>query len=85
MGFTIFHLNERPGGITRFSVGNEPVKNTKYGFDFNLNKQSEFITKVINAVPLLGTREISNINLSTEIAQIVPGTSNLVNGEELHI
>jgi len=81
MGFTIFHLNERPGGITRFSVGNEPVKNTKYGFDFNLNKQSEFITKVINAVPLLGTREISNINLSTEIAQIVPGTSNLVNGE----
>ena len=81
MGFTIFHLNERPGGITRFSVGNEPVKNTKYGFDFNLNKQSEFITKVINAVPLLGTREISNINLSTEIAQIVPGTSNMINGE----
>ncbi len=81
LGFTVFHLNERPGGITRFSVGNEPVKNTKYGFDFNINKESELITKVINAIPLLGTREMSNINLSTEFAQIVPGTSNMINGE----
>ena len=81
LGFTVFHLNERPGGITRFSVGNEPVKNTKYGFDFNINKESEFLTKVINTIPLLGTREKSNINFSSEFAQIVPGTSNVINGE----
>ena len=74
-------MNERPGGITRFSVGNEPVKNTKYGFDFNINKESEFLTKVINTIPLLGTREKSNINFSSEFAQIVPGTSNVINGE----
>ena len=80
-GFTIFHLNERPGGITRFSVGNEPVKNTKYGFDFNINKESEFLTKVINTIPFLATTEKSKIDLSTEFAQIIPGTSNVINGE----
>ena len=58
-------MNERPGGITRFSVGNEPIKNTKYGFDFNVNKESELITKIINTIPLLGTREKSNINFSS--------------------
>ena len=81
LGFTVFHLNERPGGITRFSVGNEPVKNTKYGFDFNINKESEFLTKVINTIPFLATTEKSNIDLSTEFAQIIPGTSNVINGE----
>ena len=81
LGFTVFHMNERPGGITRFSVGNEPVRNTKYGFDFNINKESEFLTKIINTIPLLGTREKSNINFSSEFAQIVPGTSNIINGE----
>tara|TARA_B110000438_G_scaffold49528_1_gene50048 strand:+ start:18456 stop:25547 length:7092 start_codon:yes stop_codon:yes gene_type:complete len=81
LGFTVFHLNERPGGITRFSVGNEPIKNTKYGFDFNINKESELITKIINTIPLLGTREKSNITFSSEFAQIVPGTSNIINGE----
>ena len=81
LGFTVFHLNERPGGITRFSVGNEPVKNTKYGFDFNINKESEFLTKIINTIPFLATTEKSNINFSSEFAQIVPGTSNIINGE----
>lgn len=81
LGFTVFHLNERPGGITRFSVGNEPVKNTKYGFDFNLNKESEFLTKIINTIPFLASTEKSNVNFSSEFAQIVPGTSNIINGE----
>ena len=81
MGFTVFHLNERPGGITRFSVGNEPVKNTKYGFDFNIEKESEFLTKIINTVPFLATKEKSNISFSSEFAQIIPGTSNVINGE----
>ena len=81
MGFTVFHLNERPGGITRFSVGNEPVKNTKYGFDFNVEKESEFLTKIINTIPFLATKEKSNISFSSEFAQIIPGTSNVINGE----
>ena len=81
LGFTLLHLNERPGGISRYSVGSEPIKNTKYGFDLSVFQESKLLTKIIDFVPLLGTKEISNINLNAEFAQLIPGTSNKVNGE----
>ena len=81
LGFTLLHLNERPGGISRYSIGSEPIKNTKYGFDLSVFQESKLLTKIIDFVPLLGTKEISNINLNAEFAQLIPGTSNKVNGE----
>ena len=81
LGFTLLHLNERPGGISRYSIGSEPIKNTKYGFDLSVFQESKVLTKIIDFVPLLGTKEISNINLNAEFAQLIPGTSNKVNGE----
>ncbi len=80
-GATILHLNERPGGITRFRVGDEPTRNTKYGFDLNVNKESRLLTRMVDALPFLSTKEKSTINFSGEFAQILPGTSNLVDGE----
>ena len=81
LGFTLLHLNERPGGISRYSIGSEPIKNTKYGFDFSLFQESKLLTKIIDFIPLLGTKEKSNVNLNAEFAQLIPGTSNKVNGE----
>jgi len=80
-GATILHLNERPGGISRFSVGNEPTKNTKYGFDVNISDESRFLTKMVDAVPLLNTKEKSTVTFTGEYAQILPGTSNIVDGK----
>ncbi len=81
IGATLLHLNERPGGISRFSVGEEPTRNTKYGFDINYQKESRFLTKMIDALPILNTKEKSTINFNGEFAQIIPGTSNIVNGD----
>ncbi|MFY0651426.1 MAG: cell surface protein SprA [Cyclobacteriaceae bacterium] len=78
---TILHLNERPGGITRFSVGDEPTKNTKYGLALNYQSESRFLTKMIDALPILNTKEKSNFSFNGEFAQIIPGTSNIVNGD----
>ncbi len=80
-GATILHLNERPGGISRFSVGNEPTKNTKYGFDVNVTDESRFLTKMVDAVPFITTKEKSIVTFSGEFAQILPGTSNIVDGK----
>lgn len=80
LGATILRLNERPL-ITRISVGNEPTRNTKYGFDINLQKESRFITKMLDKLPLLQTKEPSTINFNAEFAQLIPGTSNIVDGE----
>lgn len=81
LGATILHLNERPGGISRFSVGDEPTKNTKYGFDLNYQQESRFLTKMIDALPIINTKEKSSITFNGEFAQILPGTSNIVNGD----
>ncbi len=81
VGGTVLHLSERPGGISRFAVGSEPTRNTKYGFDINFQQESRFLTKMVDALPLVSTKERSNVIFNAEFAQLIPGTSNIVNGE----
>ncbi|WP_421764233.1 cell surface protein SprA [Ekhidna sp.] len=81
IGATVLHLNERPGGISRYAVGNEPTSNTKYGFDINYQNESRFLTKMVDALPMVNTKEPSTITINAELAQLKPGTSNIVNGE----
>jgi len=79
-GATILHHFERPLR-SRPTIGEEPPKNTKYGFDVNYKKESILITKIVDAIPLIQTKERSVITANGEFAQLLPGTSNLVNGE----
>ncbi len=81
IGATLLKLNERPGGISRFSIGNEPLSNTKWGLDLNYSSESRFLTKVIDFLPVLSTKETSRIDFNAEFAQLIPGTSNQINGE----
>ncbi len=81
IGATVLHLNERPGGISRFAVGNEPTSNTKYGFDINYQNESRFLTKMVDKLPLVSTKAPSTVTFNAEFAQLIPGTSNVVNGE----
>ena len=80
LGATVLHLNERPI-ISRVSIGDEPTKNTQYGFDLNFRKDSRFLTKMVDFLPLLQTKETSTITINAEYAQLIPGTSNVVDGE----
>ena len=79
-GGTILHHFERPLR-TRPTIGEEPPKNTKYGFDANFRKESVLMTKIVDAIPLIQTKERSVITANGEFAQLLPGTSNLVDGE----
>ncbi|MFY0626062.1 MAG: cell surface protein SprA [Reichenbachiella sp.] len=81
LGATVMHLSERTGGVSRYTIGNEPVKNTKYGFDVNFQEDSRILTKIIDALPLISTKETSTITFNGEFAQLISGTSNEVNGE----
>src|SRR5690606_26615218 len=75
----LYH-NERPY-ISRVSIGDEPTRNMKYGFDINYQSESRFLTKMVDALPLIQTKEPSNITFNAEFAQLLPGTSNKVKGE----
>ncbi len=79
-GATLLHHFERPLR-SRPTIGEEPPKNTKYGFDLNFKKESILVTKLVDAIPLIQTKERSIITANGEFAQLIPGTSNLVNGE----
>ncbi len=80
LGATGLYYNERPL-ISRNQIGTEPARNFQYGLDFNVNKKSRFLTKMIDAIPFLQTKEQSSINFTGEFAQLLPGTSNVVGGE----
>jgi cell surface protein SprA len=80
LGGTFLYLNERPL-ISRVSIGNEPTRNIKYGVDVNINKESRFLTRMVDALPLINTKVPSNITFNAEFAQLIPGTSNFVNGK----
>lgn len=81
LGATVLHLNERPGGISRYAIGNEPTSNTKYGVDINYQNESRFLTKMVDALPLVSTKAPSTITINAEFAQLLPGTSNIVDGQ----
>jgi cell surface protein SprA len=80
IGSTILYYNERPL-ISRNLIGTEPARNLQYGLDLNLRKNSRLLTKAVDALPFLQTKEQSTVTLNAEFAQLLPGTSNIVDGE----
>ncbi len=80
LGSTLLYYNERPL-VSRNQIGTEPARNFQYGVDFNVNKKSRLLTKIIDALPIIQTKEASTVNVSGEFAQLLPGTSNKIDGE----
>ncbi len=76
-GATLLHLNERPN-ITRIGIGDEPIKNTQYGLDATYEDESRFLTKMVDALPVIQTKAKSNVALRWEAAMLKPGTSKLL-------
>jgi cell surface protein SprA len=72
VGGTFLRLAERP--LTQnVSAGDEPLANTIIGVDGNFKSDSRFITKLIDKIPFIETKEISSVTLAAEYAQLIPG------------
>ncbi|MCX8491603.1 MAG: cell surface protein SprA, partial [Cyclobacteriaceae bacterium] len=80
LGGTFLYFYERPI-ISRNLIGTEPAENVQYGLDFNMKKDSRILTKMVDALPFLQTKEKSSITVNAEFAQLLPGTSNVIDGE----
>ncbi|MBN8702783.1 MAG: cell surface protein SprA [Bacteroidetes bacterium] len=80
LGGTILRLNERP--ITqKVNIGDEPIKNTIWGLDGNYRTEAPFITRFLDKLPLISTKEPSNINVAGEFAHLIPGHSKAIGKE----
>ncbi|BDD11305.1 cell surface protein SprA [Fulvitalea axinellae] len=80
IGATMLYLRERPI-VSRVSIGSEPLNNVKYGFDINYSTESRFLTRMMDALPVVSTKEPSSFRINAEFAQLMSGTSNKVDGE----
>lgn len=80
-GATVLRHTQRPLGVSRYSIGTEPTNNTKWGIDINYSDEVPFLTKMVDLIPFIDTKEPSIVTFRGEFAQMVPGTSNQVDGE----
>ncbi len=77
LGGTVLHLNERP--ITpKVTIGDEPISNTMIGLDATVQTESKFITRLVDGLPFIQTKEISAVQLSGEYAQLIPGNARAI-------
>ncbi len=81
LGATVQSMSETPPAfLRRVSIGNEPVNNTLIGFDASVLKKSNFLTRAIDALPIISTKESSVIDFQGEFAKLIPNVNARVQG-----
>ncbi|MDE2731391.1 MAG: cell surface protein SprA [Bacteroidota bacterium] len=71
-GGTVMRMSQK--SITdKFRVGDEPISNMVWGLDGKVHLEPRWLTRAIDAVPLLQTKEASRIVITGEFAQLRPG------------
>ncbi|WP_310393926.1 cell surface protein SprA [Hymenobacter sp.] len=81
-GTALYLLENQAPGINRVNVGDEPGNNAIVGLDGSIRKDSRVLTKYLDKLPFLSTKEISTIAFSGEFAKLLAGQSRLGNGED---
>ncbi|QNL52494.1 cell surface protein SprA [Olivibacter sp. SDN3] len=78
LGGTIMNLTERP--LTqKVNISQEPISNTMWGLDVNYNASSRWLTRMVDKIPFMDTKEESSISFYGEFASLVPGHSRATN------
>ncbi|MFY9308925.1 MAG: cell surface protein SprA [Bacteroidia bacterium] len=72
VGATVMNLTERP--VTqKVNIGDEAISNTIWGLDGTYRTEAPFLTRWIDKIPFLETKEMSTINAAAEYAYLIPG------------
>jgi cell surface protein SprA len=72
IGGTLMHLSEKPL-TNKVTMGDEPISNTIWGLNTSWKTQSQWLTNMIDKLPFLEASKPSNIALTAEFAQLIPG------------
>lgn len=72
LGATFLQYSERP--LTdKVRVGDEPIVNRIFGMDLQYATQMRWLTKAIDKLPFISTKEPSKLTVNAEYAQVMPG------------
>ena len=72
LGATVLNLTERPY-TQKINTGEEPISNTIWGLDANYQTEAPLLTKLIDKLPLIETKQKSRIVATAEFAHLIPG------------
>ena len=78
IGGTFLNLFERPF-TQKVNVGDDPINNKIYGLDLNYSRQSPFLTRLVDRLPLIETKAESSISVMAEVAALRPGHASAIN------
>ncbi len=76
-GGTLIHLSEVPS-VQKVGFDDYPICNTIWGVDARYSTESMFLTKLVDKIPLIDTKEMSFVEASAEFAQLLPGQSKYI-------
>lgn len=72
LGATFMHLSEMPL-TTKTRMGDESMRNTLWGVNFSARKESQWLTNVLDYIPLLNLTKPSEVTINAEFAHLIPG------------
>jgi cell surface protein SprA len=78
LGATLMNLTEKPL-TAKVNIGEEPISNTMWGMDLNYSSPSRFLTRLVDKLPFLSTKEPSSFTFSGEFANLIPGHPKALN------
>ena len=74
IGGTLQHLSEQ-ALTSKVTMGSEPLKNTLWGLHINWKTESQWLTNMLNKLPLLHCTQPSTISFTGEFAHLIAGTA----------
>lgn len=72
LGGTIMHLSEMPL-TTKTAFGDESIKNTLWGLNLSYRAESQWLTNMLDKLPLLTLTKPSQISFNAEFAHLIAG------------
>ncbi|MDA3615838.1 cell surface protein SprA [Chitinophagaceae bacterium LY-5] len=79
LGATFERLSERPF-FTKTNYGEDPIRNSMMGMDFNYKSDWKRLTKLLDKLPFYSTNAPSSIQAYGEVAALIPGTAKQISG-----
>ena len=74
LGGTVQHLHEQ-ALTTKVNMGEEPLSNTIFGLHMNWKQESQWLTNMLNRLPLLHVTQPSQITFKGEFAKLFAGNA----------
>lgn len=78
VGGTWMRMMERPT-TPKIDFGSEPYKNNIVGFDIQYRTEFPLLTKLVDLLPVISTKEKSMFSFSGEFAHLIPGQPKAIN------